>query len=80
MVDVVQRQLQEADRLETVAGQLAIALAKRVVAAGTTASSMAALSKELRVLMAEALAGTKTREPDYLDELQARRQAKIAGA
>lgn len=80
LADVVRRDLEAGGRLDTLPGQLAVALARRITAEGTTASSVATLSKELRALMAEALAGVKPREPDFLDELEERRLAKVAGA
>lgn len=80
LADVVRRDLEDAGRLETVPGQLAVALAERLVSAGTTASSLATLSKELRALMAEALIGVKPRELDAVDEIAARREARAASA
>jgi hypothetical protein len=80
LAEVVRRDLEAADRLQTVPGQLAVALAERLVSSGTTASSLATLSKELRALMAEALAGTKPRDPDVLDEFTQRLQQKAASA
>ena len=80
LADVVRRDLEAAGRLETLPGQIALALALRLTAPGTTASSVATLSKELRVLMAEALAGTKPREGDALDEFTLRLQQKAASA
>ena len=80
LADVVRRQLEQAGRLETIPGQLALELAQRLVSAGTTASSLAQLSKELRALVAEALEGTKPREGDALDEFTLRLQQKAASA
>ncbi len=80
LADVVRRDLAAADRLDTLPGQLALALAMRLTAPGTTASSVATLSKELRALMAEALARTKPREGDALDEFTIRLQQKAASA
>ena len=80
LADVVRRDLNAAGRLNTLPGQLALALAMRLTAPGTTASSVATLSKELRALMAEALAGTKPREGDALDEFTLRLQQKAASA
>lgn len=80
LADVVRRDLEAAERLATLPGQLALALATRIASPGTTASSVATLSKELRALMAEALAGTKPRDPDKLDEFTQRLQQKAAGA
>lgn len=80
LADVVKRDLEAGERLDTLPGQLALALAVRIASPGTTASSVATLSKELRVLMAEALAGTKPREGDALDEFSKRLARKAAGA
>jgi hypothetical protein len=80
LADVVRRDLEAASRLDTLPGQLALALALRLTAVGTTASSVATLSKELRALMAEALAGTVVRRRDLIDEIGARREQKAAGA
>lgn len=77
---VVRRQLEAADRVETVPGQLALELAQRLESAGTTASSVATLSKELRALLAEALAGTVPVAKDVIDEIGARREQKAATA
>lgn len=80
LADVVKRDLETADRLETLPGQLALALAVRIGSPGTTASSVATLSKQLLVLMAEALAGTKPQQGDVLDEFSERLARKAANA
>src|SRR6266498_1700351 len=80
LADVVRRDLAAAGRLDTLPGQLALALATRIAAPGTTASSVATLSKELRALVAEALEGTRPRQGDALDEFTLRLQQKAASA
>lgn len=80
LADVVKRDLELGERLDTLPGQLALALAVRLGSPGTTASSVATLSKELRALMAEALAGTKPKQGDVLDEFSERLARKAAGA
>ena len=80
LVQVVQRELENGERLDTVAGQQALAIAVRMASAGTTGSAVATLSKELRVAMAEALAGVKRTKPDAFDEIAERRAMKAANA
>ena len=80
LADVVRRDLEAVSRLDTLPGQLALALATRISAPGTTASSVATLSKELRALVAEALEGTRPRQGDALDEFTLRLQQKAASA
>lgn len=73
---VTERTLLDADRLDTVLGQQALALAMRLdLSAADTGSAVASLSKELRAVLAEALAGVKTRT-SALDELRERRDRK----
>lgn len=82
LVTELRKELTDAGRLETFAGQLAIALARQVTAVGAT--GVAGLSKELRAAKAEALAGLEAppadqpKDPD--DELRERRDAKRAAA
>lgn len=79
LVAAVEKQLRKAERLETVAGQMAMVLAERLAAGLDTGSAQATLSRELTARMAEALAGA-TIEPDELDELAIRRLKKVSGA
>lgn len=75
----VRKQLVDAERLDTVAGQLALELAAQVTAAGAT--GIAGLSKELRTVMDEALAGAKPKGPvikDQVAEARKKRDAKKA--
>jgi hypothetical protein len=76
---IVRRDLESAGRLETFAGQQALAIAEQMVAPGTR-SSFATLNKELTRAMSEAMAGAKPREPDRLDDLATRRALKVASA
>lgn len=74
------QQLEEAGRLDTVLGQQALVLASRleVITALDTGASMAAVSKELRAVMTEAMTGVAVAE-DPIDELRRRREAKHVG-
>lgn len=56
LVAAVRQQLEAADRLNTVAGQLAVQLAWKLISVDATGVS--GLSKELRAVLAEALEGT----------------------
>jgi hypothetical protein len=53
---------------------MALQLARRIEAPGESGSGMAALSKELRAVMADVVKDAAT-GPDPLDELRARRDA-----
>jgi hypothetical protein len=68
LLAVVRAEPEAADRVATVPGMVALALAERVVDPTSSAASVATLSKELRVVLAEALAGT-TRQRDALDDI-----------
>ena len=72
---LVVQALTQANRLRTVKGQIAIALARRVDAA-TVVMGFAALTKELERAYESAMAGV-TAEADPLDEIRARRDAKL---
>jgi len=65
-------ELQAAGRADTALGQQALALAERVNNPRDTGSAIAALSRELRAVMVEALKGVEV-AADPLDELRARR-------
>jgi hypothetical protein len=71
-------ELTAAGRLESSAGQAAIALATRIDEGAESSAGLAALTRELRAAMAEALANV-TEAGDALDELRARREARRAG-
>ena len=80
LVASTRRQLEQAGRLDTIAGQTALLLAQRLAEARSmdTGSSLAAVSKELRSVVAEALAGVAV-EDDPVDELRRRRELKLSG-
>jgi hypothetical protein len=69
-------QLDAVGRLNSVLGQQALRLAEQICV--ETGSSLAALNRELRATMAEALDGVPA-AADPLDELKARREARRAG-
>jgi hypothetical protein len=71
-------ELTEAGRLNTSAGQAAVALASRIDAGAESSSGLAALTREMRSAMAEATANV-AQAGDALDELRAKREARRAG-
>lgn len=71
--------LTRAERVSTPSGQVALALARRIDKAADSGSSLAALARQLSETMTEALVGVVL-EPDKVDELRARRDAKLRGA
>lgn len=79
LVEATTAELAAAGKLDTMLGQLALALAKRM---GGEVTGIAALSKELRSVTDAAL-GVKTSGAsavaDDVDELRARRDAKRVG-
>ena len=77
LVATVERSLTEVERLDTVLGQQAMALARRIDTGVDTGSSVAALSKELREVMALAMQGVAV-AADPVDELMRRRELKRA--
>ena len=78
LVEVTRKTLADAARLDTIGGQQALQIAGRMSAGSETGSAMAALSRELRAVMAEALQGVQA-AADPMDELRARRDSKRAG-
>jgi hypothetical protein len=71
--------LERAGRVDTADGQAALALARRVdLGAKETGASLAALVREHRAALAEAVRDAET-AADPLDELRARRERKLAG-
>jgi len=75
LVDAVRAALEAADRVNTVKGQHALELAGRIVNAPGMNTGVAALSKRLDDVLAEALRDSaKVANP--LDELRARRDRK----
>jgi hypothetical protein len=77
-VAAISAELKRTGRFDTYLGQAAMKLAERVDNA-TAVMGFAALVKELRSTMDEALKGAP-RAADQLDELEARRERKFAGA
>ncbi|GAC1318192.1 MAG: hypothetical protein NVSMB16_14520 [Acidimicrobiales bacterium] len=75
LVAAVRRELSQADRLDTTAGQVALVLASRVSSGNEQGAAVASLSKQLREAMAEAMANAVT-EASPLDEIRARRDAR----
>ncbi|MGW6121494.1 hypothetical protein ACWFRF_20800 [Nocardia sp. NPDC055165] len=73
LVEAVRATLDAAGRLDTVLGRQAVALAEAMSSASGTA--LAALSRELRTVQAEAMKGAST-EVDPIDELKLRRDRK----
>lgn len=74
----VTAELSAVGRLESSAGQAAVALARRIDEGAESSSGLAALTREMRAAMAEALARVEA-TGDALDELRARREARRAG-
>lgn len=79
LVESYRARLEAAECLNTPEGAHALHLAELLAAGSHTASGAAALSKELRAAMTEALKDAPV-TADRLDELEARRKAKAAGA
>lgn len=77
----VERQLEDAGRLDTWEGQGALALARRIESGRDTGSAIASLHRELRAAISEALKGVGTTESAVQrrrNELDARRAARHA--
>lgn len=68
-------ELQAAGRLQSSAGQAAVALARRIDDGAESSAGLAALTREMRAAMAEALSRAEA-TGDALDELRARREAR----
>lgn len=79
LVDAVTTELRAADRLNTVAGQHALELANRIVNSPGMNTGVASLSTRLSAVLAEALQGSNV-AVDPVDELRARRDAKLAAS
>ena len=79
LVDAIRSELEEAGKLHTSLGQLALVLARRI---GSETTGVAALSKELSRVTAAAIGaatpGSSDSDGDYIDELRKRRDAKKA--
>lgn len=87
LVDAVRRELEEANRLDTFAGQLALEIARRMTAVDATGVS--GLSKELRQVRAEALdgaelpggtSGAPAETENEVERARRRREEKAAAA
>lgn len=76
LAQTVYAKLAEAERLATIEGQQAMALAAQMSRGGLTPSGMASVSKELSRVVDLALAGTS--KSDSVDELRAIRDRKRA--
>jgi hypothetical protein len=79
LVQATRRELEAADKVDTMLGQQALALAARM--SGTeTPGGIASISRELRTVMAAAIGPvSKVTKADSVDELRARRDAKRTG-
>ena len=80
LLDAVQAELEAAGKVNTVAGQHALELAARIVNAPGMNTGVAALSKQLQNVLAEALRGATGPQVNPLDELKARRDRKRSSA
>lgn len=80
LLDAVKAELEAARRTNTVAGQHALELANRIVNAPGMNTGVAALSKQLQNVLAEALRGSTGPQVNPLDELKARRDRKRTAA
>jgi len=78
LVKATRSELEAAGVVDTMLGQQALSIAIQM-SGFETASGMAALSKELSRVMAEALRSAVSATADAVDELSARRDAKLAG-
>jgi len=76
LIEAVERDLAAAGRLNTVLGQQALLLARRIGSPVDTGASVASMSRELREVMARAVDGVPF-AADPLDEIAARRAAKL---
>lgn len=74
LVVVTTQTLEDAGVLDTIAGQQAVSLARRIASPHETGSAVASLSKELQAVVRVALARVSNDDP--LDELRRRRDRK----
>lgn len=74
LVEATRLELETSGRLDTVLGQQALELARRLVSPMSTGAAVGSLSKELRAVMAEATKGAGA--ASGLDELRRRREGK----
>ena len=75
LVAATRKALDDAERVDTPLGAIALELAGILAEGGHTASGVAALSKELRGALSAALDGAP-QAPDLVDELKARRERR----
>lgn len=75
LVNATVRELEAADRLDSVLGRQALELARRIASPHETGASVASLSKEFRAVMEVAMDGVGI-AVDPLDELRTRREHK----
>lgn len=68
--------LQTADRADTPAGAAALVIARKLDAGGDTGSAVAALTRELRAAVAEAVANA-TVAGDQIDEIARKREERL---
>ena len=78
LTDVTARELEDAGRLDTVLGQAAMVLARRIESPMETGASIASMTKQLRETLADALKGAQ-QAADPLDEIRVRRESKRVG-
>jgi hypothetical protein len=77
LLAVVRRELEAVDRLDTLAGQQALIMARNVDAAPAGTTIVSSLMKEFRATWAEAMRGVPV-PGDPVDEIRARRDRKLA--
>jgi len=75
LVQAVTRELEAVGRLGSVAGQIALVLARRIGSRRETGAATASLARELSTTMDKALGGV-AQAADPLDEIRARRDRK----
>lgn len=79
LYEEARRELEEAQALGSVLGQLTLQLARRVAAAGPAESGFATLVKEFRATRAEVLRGSEPVK-DPVDQVRERRERKARQA
>lgn len=79
LLGATRRQLEDAGRLDSIAGQAALVLAEQLVNGQHSGAGYAALVRELRATIAEALDGAAVAN-DPLDEIKLRRDLKLGRA
>lgn len=79
LVSALIADLTDADRLDTVLGRQALAIAARMESRTETAAGIASLSKEFRAVMGEVMAGV-AKAADPIDQLREARERKRRAA